>query len=379
MRFQILTFLIILLAGSALASPDKETVVREGVIDEDIYLAGERVMVDADAKGDVVIGAANINVDGTVAGDLIAAGAEVTVNAQLGDDVRLIGGQISLCSSVAGDLVLAGADINVCDEAEILKNSFIAGQDLTLEGKYGGNLVAKGERITLAGEVTGNVNFEAKNIELLPGSSVGGNLEYKSPNPARIHEGAVIGGEEIYSIAKSSWWNTSTPDTGSILGFVITLLIVGVIGISIAALVLAYFFPYLLNRTTSIVQTRLFPSMGIGLVVTLVTPIIALLLLVTIIGAPLAALLFVAFLLTLIIGFYTSLLCIADAIASLLRKSKPMSKFWRFFTVILAALAVVLIGVIPVLGGITVFLIYLTGAGAVFTYLQESRQTGALL
>ncbi len=56
---------------------DNVTINASQVIDDDIYLAGDRITIDGIVKGDAVLAGQQITINGTIEGDLIAAGQAV--------------------------------------------------------------------------------------------------------------------------------------------------------------------------------------------------------------------------------------------------------------------------------------------------------------
>lgn len=376
MKKQILLFGLLLLSNHSFADKDYDTTLKQGSFKEDLYLWGERVRVDAEVDGDVVVAGGKITVDGFVAGDLMAAGGEVEVNAMLADDLRSAGGQLSICSSISGDAVLAGGQISLCDKTVIGDNAWLAGSEITVDGRIEKNLTVRAGKISIAGEVLQDVDLEARTIEILPGASIGGDLVYKSPNAAAIGEGARIAGE-IKQSASDSWWTRDRPswDTGDIVRAILGFLVVSVLAVSLAALLLAAVFPDTRFTVAEIIRSQFLQCLGVGLLALVLIPILVVLAAVTVIGLPIAGILLLLYILLIIAGYFSIVLLIAEQFHRWIRKEHILTTFWNVLTVLLAVIVITCISLIPLLGGLLMFLAYLAGIGAVCLQVQKFRQT----
>ena len=71
------------------------SVVREGPIDHDVYLAGSSVELRGPVDGDAVLAGGRVATDGDIAGSVIAAGGTVEVRGSVKRSVRVMGGDVS--------------------------------------------------------------------------------------------------------------------------------------------------------------------------------------------------------------------------------------------------------------------------------------------
>jgi cytoskeletal protein CcmA (bactofilin family) len=93
-----------------IAGPKSITIGAKEVINDDLYLAADKITIDGIIKGDAVVAASQITLNGTVEGDLIAAGRIITVNGSVNDDVRMAGQVLVLgeTARIKDDLIAAG-------------------------------------------------------------------------------------------------------------------------------------------------------------------------------------------------------------------------------------------------------------------------------
>lgn len=378
MRTLFITTLCLFCFAACAQEADK-TIIRNGVLTQDTYLAGERVIVSADVNGDLILAAGSASIDGQVSGDVMAAAGEIILTAELADDLRVAGGDISLCGAITGDAVLAGGDIDICADTIVGNNLWIAAGDATLNGTVENDLTIKGGDITLSGKILGNANISAHSIEILPGTEILGNFEYSSPEEASIHSTANISGEVTYTKSKGWWGRKNDKESGGLLMGAIGFLLIALLSISISALVVSKTLPKVFSSTPTIIRTQFLQSLGVGLIAILVTPIIMALLAITVVGIPLAVILLLLYLLMIIGGLFAGLLVVADMILQWIKNKQQATKtktgFWYFIAIILATLLLIILNIIPLVGGVILFLLYLTGVGAVCLYTYKTRSS----
>ena len=74
-----------------LRSADTVTVAAGEVVDDDLYVAGNTVVIDGVVNGDLWAFGSIITINGEVKGSIVAAGQTVSINGNVGHAVRLAG------------------------------------------------------------------------------------------------------------------------------------------------------------------------------------------------------------------------------------------------------------------------------------------------
>jgi hypothetical protein len=198
-----------------------ETVVipSDEVINDDLYIAGETVIIDGLVKGDAIIAARQVTVNGRVAGDLMAVGRSISINGSIDDDARIAGQVLTLGAKakVADDLMVAGmslenkagsligGDLHFGGAQALLagtveKNARLGVDTLEVSGSVGKNLDA-----TVVGDPdTPKMLGKAKTpiaiprlqsgLTIKPTAKINGNFRYKSGGPELISPEAKIAG-----------------------------------------------------------------------------------------------------------------------------------------------------------------------------------------
>jgi len=225
--FTLLALLALAFATPARAfdgrSGDKIVIKADEVIDDDLYLAGDEIVMDGTVNGDLVAAGRIITINGTVTGDVIAAGQVVIINGLVVDDARIAGAalQIGSHANISGDLVAAGASLETKDNSIVSGDLVVGSGQALLAGDVSGDVLAGTGGLELSGEFGGNVKAYVDMTEdtassppirmfmtdipitlpeVRPGLTVAreavikGNLEYTSTFDLDIPEG-VVGGK----------------------------------------------------------------------------------------------------------------------------------------------------------------------------------------
>lgn len=206
------------------------SLVISGTVDGDLFAAGQTIRIDGVVTGHVFAAGSIILLTGEVQGDLYAAGATVIVEGTVAEDLRVAAGGQDATANMAGmfqneefiqdsvlQLRMAGPDhgVVVAPDARIGGDTLAAGMDISLAGHFGSDVHAAGANITLTdtasvsgdlygeagsefvirGRIAGDADLQSPQFEFGDGLSVGGTLAYGAPAPvaqapatAQFHE-----------------------------------------------------------------------------------------------------------------------------------------------------------------------------------------------
>jgi hypothetical protein len=272
------------------------------------FLGGNTVVVGADEviDDDLFVTGERVEINGTVRGNLFAGGAEVVVNGPVEGSLFISGRTLAVNDAVGGSAHIGGYSFTLGSDATVARNLFFGGFSLSTEAgsQVGRSLYGGGYQMILAGDVANDANVGAGALELY--GTVGGDLvgevstaeEAATPfmppfegavtpiDPGlRIADSATVGGDvRVVLLEPESDEEVVTTPIGTIqtwrlrwaVGEFIALLIIG-------AIVLAWR-PTLLRRTSTMVQTEWLPSLNFG----------ALALLIAVVGFPILLALVIA-------------------------------------------------------------------------------------
>jgi len=327
--------------GAEFRAGDK-TLNSTEVIQDNLYATGGNFNLLGTVNGDLIVAGGTINVLGAVTGDILVTGGTVNINGRVGQDVRAMGGTVVISGQIGGELVVAGGDISVANGASIAKSAYLVGGRASVDGSIGKNL-------------------EIRSAEVALGSAakVAGNFDYYSQKEANIVSGAKINGDVVFhqkQIKKPAYTHKFPW-----LAFMTFWWLAGIAG----ATILAWLMFYLWASESKNMITAAFSSPGRelirGLVLLFMIPIAAIICLITVIGFPLAIIGGFLFVAIAILAAAVSSLLTASLIAKFLFKRKETELNW--WLILLGVLALAIIKLIPLVGWIIAFLIYLAALG----------------
>jgi cytoskeletal protein CcmA (bactofilin family) len=369
-KVRVLSLVVLWVAlSTSLAQQAGEMVRLRGSIAEDVYAAGGTVDIMASVKGDVVAAGGRVTVRDVIVGDVMAAGGAVTVYAEISDDVRVVGGDVTLSGTVGGDAVAAAGNVTITSDSKIGGRVWLSGGHIDVAGAIGKELRAAGGRIMLSGRVDGNVELAGNRISILDGTTIAGNLSYRSPREADIANGAQIQGSIDYEPVEQPFVavGAAVAATG----------IVALLSFAVTGVVLFLLFPRAINASVAIIRTEFWKCLGLGLAIFAATPVVIFVLLMTVIGWLPAVVIGPIYVILLLAGFLTAVFYIGDLSLGLFRRGEPSTarRLWSFA---LALIVVTVLGLVPVLGAFLLFVLMLLGVGVLnlWSYRTYVAQPG---
>lgn len=346
--------LIAVSAGTLLyAQETGDVIVKRGTIENDLYLAGRSVDVQAEVQGDVAVAGKHVSIDQLVTGDVLAAGEAVTIHAQVQDDVRAAGRSVIIAGPVAGHVVAAGETVDIAKASTVGEWAWLAGREVTVAGRVGGELKAAGQVVIISGEVGGDVELMAEEIRILARARIDGDLVYRSDNEPQIAEGAVIAGDII---ARPLPHKEPEGRGGGI---------VMLAALAVVTILYALLFPVFSVAGAEALGQAPFTALGLGVAFLFATPFVILLLIATLVGVLVALPLLAWYLVSLLGGMLTGVIFVGNTgLRLLLGKAGTQTRGLRVLSIVVALVAIVLIQIIPAVGGLAVLALFLLGLGA---------------
>ncbi len=293
------------------------------------------VAEDETVEGMTAVGG-TITVDGTVDGDLTAVAGDIRITGDVTGDVTAAGGSITLVGDVGGDMSAFGGGVHLAENSSVGQRFESGAGDVSIHGVVGGD-----------------ARVQADNLRIGPTADIGGNLEHATRSLSLSNDASVLG--EIQSVDRIEFTqivpvHMDVPGWAfPMYGFVINL----VLG-SILLLLLPRFSYGMVER---ILDTPLF-SLLIGALTMFVAPVLIGLLLITIIGIPIALL----GLLILVIALWAGTVYGGFAIGAALLQPFDVTNRWAML--VFGLFVVLLLSLLPFVGGFIYLLITLLGFGA---------------
>ena len=164
------------------------------VVNEDLFIAAERVEISGLVNGDVYAAGGQIFIDGQVNGDLLAAGGTINVSGIVMQNLRIVGGQVTLSGRTGRNTSIAGGNIEIIQSAELNRGLAAVFGNFTLNAPVAGYVKAAGGNMTLNNTVNGNVDAAIGVLRVAGKGQVQGDLNYWSGDRASIDDTALITG-----------------------------------------------------------------------------------------------------------------------------------------------------------------------------------------
>lgn len=361
--FPIAVFILSVLPSLSHAQELGEVVIKRGVVDDDLYLAGGQVDLYATVNGDVVVAGGQLQLEGDISADVIAAGGTIALRGSVGDDARIAGGEVRIAARVGDDLVAAGGRIHLSPVASIGGRAWLTGGDIRIDGQVADELRVSAGRVVITGAVNGNVEIRADEIVIEETAVISGHLLYKSSHEASIAEGARIDGEVRHTPVEI--------DMKPVVTSVILAGLVLLFSIILTAVVLYLLFPDYCLGVSQTLHDHPWQALAIGLAVFAGVPLLVVILFSTAVGVWLALMLLAIYLVMLLAGYFAGALYVGNAGLNMLHKT-DVSKTLRAIALAVAIFFLAVINLVPLLGSLANWLVLLAGMGALSRQLYQA-------
>jgi hypothetical protein len=340
----------------------------------DYFGAGGMINLTEPVAGDAFLAGGQVSIASQVGGDLIVGGGEVSIGGSVGDDLYAAGGDVQVDAMVNGNARVAGGDLTIGPATVVAGSVSLTGGRIDFDGNSHGYLQASGASVRLNGQVHGDAEVRAEDLTLGTDTDIAGRLIYHGPTaPVVPEEARIAGGVEFHEADAGDYLHHDSDGPvretvhwfGSILWFV---------GVFVAATLFLLVFPDFAARSAEAIGRDPWRVLGLGLAVLVCVPFMVVMLLITVIGIPLALLAIPLYLLLLFLGWVTAALFIGQRGLAALRSGQPVTVGWRLLALLLALVALCLLGKVPYLGGIVEFVALIAGIGALVWQAWARRE-----
>lgn len=335
------------------------TIPKGETINEDVFVAGQKVNIEGIINGDVFAAASDVTVSGKVLGSVIVGAGTVTISGSVENDLIVGAGAVNITGEVK-DNVIAGAGTLVVSSDAQINHGVLAGLGvLNIDGKVG-DLNVTVEKATISGKVSSDVNLKAnEEIQLAPSTEIGGNFNYKSPNKIEIPAGAKILGETKWQMLEKA---KVTPGIFQFFSLLpkLSLIILGLLAVLLL--------PKPSRRVINLITKTPGKSFGWGILAVLVTPIACIIACITLIGLSLGIVGFILLAVALYVSQALFGLFVGEKILKLFIKEREVSLLGA---VVLGNLVVIVVSFIPYLGGLILIIGSLFAFGALLLVKKE--------
>lgn len=341
------------MASSWRVMTGEETIEKGQVVPGDLLFSGDRLVVEGEIKGDLVVWSGQIIVNGQIDGSLLgAAWDKLVVNGVVKGHIRGIVNEITINGKINGSITAAAAQMNTSPHSLIEQGLLGAFSKVDLQGIINNTVdLNSAPLIRIGGLINGNLKTQGAPITWQAPLQITGEVNDYSgvdSDPAKI-KGVTI----------RQGYHSHQPQTvpSATSGYITLISIVWFIGSLLATLILYRLFPVTLWMITEPSRTNFRRSMLTGLISLIGIPLVILILALTLVGIPLAVLLGLLYLILLFFFGIPVNLWVGRLIFR--------SRFHPSLMIVLAGLLLLLISFIPVVN-IAIFIVFLLlGSGMI--------------
>ncbi|MDD5569084.1 MAG: hypothetical protein PHG23_01560 [Candidatus Pacebacteria bacterium] len=354
-----------LVFGATTAASENYYLSQSSVVNDNLYVAGSDVNVAGSVLGDLLAAGGNMFISGPVGGDLMLVGGTLNIISKVSGDVRVAGGNIMISNSVGGDLLAAGGQVNVLEGLSAGKDVKIAGGNVNFSGTAAGSMEVAGDQVYINGTVEKDLVVRAADITFGPKAVIRGNFDYYSPKEAVMEQGSAISGQ-------TNFHKTAAPlkketAKGFAWGFITLAWLLKSAMIILAGLVAIYVFK---GPTQAVVEEALgkfWSNAGKGFGLLFLIPIAVILSFITVVASFLGLIALFAYIALLIASSIIAVLVFARLALKYIFKKEQYELNW--WIVIIAALVLGAVSLIPFVGWLFTFVVFLAAFGSLTSYV----------
>jgi cytoskeletal protein CcmA (bactofilin family) len=373
LRLVALVGLVLALTPSPAAAAD----IRQGqditigpseTIEDDLYAVGTNISINGTIHGDLIAAGNNISVDGTVTGDVIAAGNSIAIRGQVGGSVRAAGNMIVLDGKVTNDLIFGGNEVTILSNGRVGRDAVIGSANATITGQIGRDLQAGSTNLKIDGGVGGNVLATVDRLQLTDRATIAGNLKYTSKNEAQIANTSSVKGSTERQVPQDGRAPLVTGPAALVVEW-----LKGLIGLLILGILVVFFFPGFSRRAGEALVRSPWVTLAIGALVLIGLPILAIVFFA--VGALIGGwwigfVVLALFVVVLALSIPVAAVGVGGALLRMTRRPVPV-----WLALFIGLIVLLLVALIPILGGLVIFCALLFGMGATTIAVVGNRRT----
>jgi hypothetical protein len=327
-----------------------------------------------------------------VGGDALLMGAQVRTASAVAGSLWVAGGRLQLAGEVGRHLRAAGGQVDLASSARVAGNASVAGGEVTLRAPVKGAVQLAGSHVLVDAAIGGDAVITAEKIELGPQARIGGALRWRSANeidrhpaaqvagpverlalpmpgrgPERGREGARRHGDDDDGAAQGS--------RGRGAGWAMSL--AWTLGLAIVAAVALAVMPRASAGVAHSFVQRWPWALLIGFALLVCVPVAVVVLVITLVGAPLGLLVLLLYLLSLPLGYLAGASALGQWGLERFKPAQAAELRWRIGAALAALVALAIVGRVPFVGTLALFVLMLAGLGAIALHIGSLGRAAA--
>lgn len=324
---------------------------------DEMWISAPTVTISGEALDDLFLAGGILDLRGNFKSDVWAGGNQVIAAGRFSDHVRLAAKIVQVSGTLSGSLTAVGNTVKIEPTAIVAKNVLCLGENIINEGMIAGNARIVAQKATLGGKIAGNVSITAQEIVLLPGTVIGGDLNYTAPKELVLSPSVMLAGKLNRTF--------ETPAPRQLLKSNLTGHVIFAIAALLTGLVFSSVFPRYTANTLHLLKTARGPCLLTGLAALCIIPIGSFVLLFTLVGLPLSIMLILFYLILL----YLSKIAVGFWLGAMILRRKEIAKHNRAGTLAVGLLVIYALTAFTDLSFLVNVLVAIYGLGALLLAL----------
>lgn len=325
------------------------------IVQDTLAISSSYIVIDGGIKGDLLCTAQTVEVTGTVDGDILCAAQHISVQGVVTGNIRVLAQQTELSGLVMRNVMVGSQQLS--SQAQIQGELQFLTQSAYIKGIIKRGVSGIAESAEIGSKIDGQVRIINKSLHISKAAAITGNLQYESPQKAKIATTSAIQGKVIYTkssdemgkVRQKAFWEERTVNK---FLEIVTFFILG--------LVLASLLSKKLLRLSLIMEKSVWKTCGIGLLFVIAVIGCIILSALTIVGIPFGIFIAILFLILLLLAPLLTASVLGRKLLENYWVKKKTSLFWIMTS------GVVLLWVIflfPILGQLVYFFAVVFGLG----------------
>src|SRR3989344_1528357 len=334
-------------------------------IDGDLYAVGANTTIAGNVLGDLVATGMSVFVGGNeISDDVLVIADSAHIISSVKKDLRAIARKIYIGDNVGEDVAVAAGSIELLPQASVAGDLLIAAGQASIFGEVQGNLKAVVGEIFIDDIIHGDVSLVANKVVLGPNAVISGSFSYSASEPAEIQSGANIVGETTYRAI-----NTRARAEKLLPTFWGTWFIIKFIVLMLSPLIARGILRNITSRFVVVALHHKAWSLLKGFLVFVAVPVAAFIGMLTFIAIPFSLFALALYGIGILLALVYAPIVLGSYIHKIYKRPEELVVSWK--TIVTGSVALALIGLIPILGGIISYAVLLIALGGIYQVLFD--------
>lgn len=283
-------------------------------IPEETWVSAQLIDVSGVFSNDLLATAPEIALNGNFNGDVWCMGNSITGTGIFRHSARMLSRTTQIQGTHYGSVIAAGTTVKIDRTAVLYGDLLCLGENVIIEGSVSGKARVLAQRVTLRGQFNKNLSIAAREIVILPGTIINGDLSYSAQDELVLPSSVTLNGTLERRVAGAASRPLLKRNLAAHFMMALAALFAG--------LVFCRLFPRYIGTTQHLLHNSRGVCLLSGFAGLVVLPMGAFFLLLTLIGLPLSMLILLFYLILL----YLSKIVVALWLGSALLRRKEFNR-----------------------------------------------------